>query len=69
MSGIAICMDAAVQDPDVIKTLRETAIEADKYLIAPMMRWNVNGTPAPTAGRRRPITGLSASTTFTAQVR
>ena len=29
-----------------MKTLRETAFEADKNLIAPMMRWNVNGQPA-----------------------
>jgi hypothetical protein len=28
-----------------MKTLRETAFEADKNLIAPMMRWNVNGQP------------------------
>jgi hypothetical protein len=27
-------------------TLRGTAIEADRYLIAPMMRWNVNGKSA-----------------------
>ena len=41
-----IRVDAAVQDPDVVKTLRDTAIEADRYLIAPMMRWSVNGKPA-----------------------
>jgi hypothetical protein len=46
MSGITIRVDAAVQDPDVIKTLRDTAIETDRYLIAPMMRWNLNGKPA-----------------------
>jgi|HubBroStandDraft_4_1064222.scaffolds.fasta_scaffold3155678_2 hypothetical protein len=46
MSGITIRVDAAVQDPDVIKTLRDTAIETDRYLIAPMMRRNLNGKPA-----------------------
>jgi hypothetical protein len=38
--------DAAVKDPGVMKTLRETAFAADEELIAPMMRWSVNGQPA-----------------------
>lgn len=44
--GISNLLAAAARDPDVMKTLRETAFEADKNLIAPMMRWNVNGQPA-----------------------
>ena len=39
-------LDAAAKDPEVMKTLRETAVAADKELIAPMMRWRVNGQPA-----------------------
>ena len=43
---IGSVLDAAAKDPEVMKTLRETAFAADKELIAPMMRWRVNGQPA-----------------------
>jgi hypothetical protein len=43
---IGSVLDAAAKDPEVMKTLRETALAADPELVAPMMRWNVNGQPA-----------------------
>ena len=43
---IGSVLDAAAKDPEVMKTLRETAFAADKELIAPMMRWRYNGQPA-----------------------
>ena len=39
-------LDVAAKDPEVMKTLRETAIAADKELIAPLMWWRYNGQPA-----------------------
>jgi hypothetical protein len=39
-------VDAAAKDPEVMKTLQETAFAADKELITPMMRWGYNGQPA-----------------------
>ena len=44
--GISSVLDAAAKDPEVMKTLRETAFAADAELVAPMMRWRVNGEPA-----------------------
>ncbi len=38
-------LDAAAKDPEVMKTLRETAFASDKELIAPMMEWRYNGQP------------------------
>jgi hypothetical protein len=43
---IGSMLDAAARDPAVMKTLRATALAADQELVAPMMRWNVNGQPA-----------------------
>jgi hypothetical protein len=43
---IGSVLDAAAKDPEVMKTLRETAFSADQELVAPMMRWRVNGQPA-----------------------
>jgi len=43
---IGSVLDAAAKDPEVMKTLRDTAFTADKELIAPMMRWRYNGQPA-----------------------
>ena len=39
-------LDAAAKDPEVMKTLRETAVAADEELVAPMMQWRYNGQPA-----------------------
>jgi hypothetical protein len=36
-------LEAAKKDPEVMKTLRETAFATDQELIAPMMRWRNNG--------------------------
>jgi len=43
---IGSVLDAAAKDPEVMKTLRETAFAADKELIAPLMAWRLNGQPA-----------------------
>jgi hypothetical protein len=43
---IGSVLDAAAKDAEVMKTLRETAFAADAELVAPMMRWRVNGEPA-----------------------
>jgi hypothetical protein len=43
---ISSVLDAAAKDPEVMKTLRETAFAADQELIAPMMQWRYNGQPA-----------------------
>lgn len=39
-------MDAAAKDPAVKKLLVETAVTAEKELIAPFFQWKHNGTPA-----------------------
>ena len=39
-------LDAAAKDPEVMKTLRETAFAADKEIVAPMMQWRYNGQSA-----------------------
>ena len=39
-------LDVAAKDPEVMKTLQETALAADKELIAPLMLWRNNGQPA-----------------------
>jgi hypothetical protein len=38
-------LDAAAKDPEVMKTLRETAFAADEELIKPMFRWRYDGQP------------------------
>ena len=43
---IGSLLDAAAKDPEVMKTLRETAFAADKELVAPMRQWRYNGQPA-----------------------
>jgi len=43
---IGSVLDAAAKDPAVMKTLRAAAFASDQELVAPMMRWNVNGQPA-----------------------
>jgi hypothetical protein len=42
---IGSVLDAAANDPEVMKTLRETAFAADTELIAPLMWWRYNGQP------------------------
>lgn len=39
-------LQAAENDSDVNKTLKETAIQADKDLIEPLKQWRLNGPPA-----------------------
>src|SRR6185369_16386263 len=37
---------AAAKDPEVMKTLKETAAAADREMIAPFLQWRYNGRPA-----------------------
>jgi hypothetical protein len=39
-------LDAAAKDPEVKKTLQETAVVAQKELIPPLFKWRNNGQPA-----------------------
>jgi hypothetical protein len=39
-------VEAAAKDPEVMKTLQDTAFAADKELIVPMMQWRFNGQSA-----------------------
>ena len=43
---IGSLLDAAAKEPEVMKTLQETAFAADKEMVAPMMEWRYNGQPA-----------------------
>ena len=43
---IGSVLDAAAKDPEIMKTLRETALAADEELISPMMWWRYNGQSA-----------------------
>ena len=57
-------LDAAAKDPEVMKTLRETAFAADEELIQPMTIAIAASLPA-TVGPRRTTSARSAPTTFT----
>jgi hypothetical protein len=39
-------LDAAAKDPEIMKTLQDTALATDEEVIAPMMQWRYNGQPA-----------------------
>jgi len=43
---IGSVLDAAGKDPQVTKTLRDTAVQAEKELIAPLFQWRHNGAAA-----------------------
>ena len=43
---MANLLDAAAKDPEVMQTMRETALATDEELVAPMMQWRYNGQPA-----------------------
>ena len=43
---IGSLLDAAAKDPEVMKTLRDTAVAADQEIVGPMMQWRYNGQPA-----------------------
>ena len=63
-------LDAAAQDPEVKKTLQETAFAADKELIAPMMQLaNITASPPATVGPRPATTRCLAPTTCTGPAR
>ncbi len=39
-------LDAAAKDPQVMQTIKETALATDERMVAPMMQWRYNGQPA-----------------------
>jgi hypothetical protein len=43
---VASVLEAAAKDPEIEKTLKETAIAAERDLIAPLFHWRHNGRPA-----------------------
>jgi len=43
---IGSVLEAAAKDPEIKKTLKETAIASDRELIDPLFSWGYNGTPA-----------------------
>ena len=43
---IGSVLDACANNPDLTKTLRETAFASDEEMVAPMMQWRYNGQPA-----------------------
>ncbi|MGA3212657.1 MAG: DUF1254 domain-containing protein [Terriglobales bacterium] len=43
---IGSVLDAAAKDPEIAKTLQETAIATESELIAPLFQWRYNGQPA-----------------------
>ena len=43
---IGSVLEAATRDQEVAKTLRETAITADREMITPFLQWRYNGRPA-----------------------
>jgi hypothetical protein len=45
-ASIGSVLDAAAKDPEVMRTLTETAIAAEKELIAPLFQWRYNGVSA-----------------------
>src|SRR5262249_10603028 len=38
--------DAAAKTPEIKKTLKETAAEAEREMITPLLQWRLNGRPA-----------------------
>jgi hypothetical protein len=44
--SIGSVLDAAAKDPNVMKTLRETAVAAERDMISPFLEWRYNGRPA-----------------------
>jgi hypothetical protein len=43
---IGSVLDAASKDPQIKKTLQETAVSAEKELLTPLFQWRYNGAPA-----------------------
>jgi hypothetical protein len=43
---IASVLEAATQDPEVKKALRETAVVSESEMITPLLQWRYNGRPA-----------------------
>jgi len=43
---ISSVLDAAAKDPEIKKTLKETAAEAEREMITPLLQWRLNGRPA-----------------------
>src|SRR6516225_2862602 len=43
---IGSVLEAADKDPEIKKTLKETAVEAEREMITPLFQWRNNGRPA-----------------------
>jgi hypothetical protein len=43
---IGSVLDAAAKDPEIKQTLKETAVAAEREVIAPLFQWRYNGRPA-----------------------
>ena len=43
---IGSVLEAAANDAEITKTLKETAVEAEREMIAPLFQWRNNGRPA-----------------------
>ena len=43
---IGSVLDAAARDPDIKRTLKETAVEAERVMITRLFQWRYNGRPA-----------------------
>jgi hypothetical protein len=43
---IGSVFDAAAKDPDIKRTLKESAVEAEREMITPLFQWRYNGRPA-----------------------
>lgn len=43
---IGSVLEAAAKDPEIKKTLQETAVEAEREMVSPFLQWRNNGRPA-----------------------
>jgi hypothetical protein len=46
-------LEAAAKDPEIKKTLIETAVTAEREMITPFLQWRYNGRPTEPAGIHR----------------
>jgi hypothetical protein len=60
---IGSVLDAAAKDPEIMKTLKETAVAAERELIDPYFLWRNNGRPAGN-GWNSPVNGAEWGTDY-----
>jgi hypothetical protein len=56
-------LEAAAKDPEIKKTLKETAVEAEREMITPFLQWRYNGRPAGN-GWNSPVNGAQWGTDY-----